>query len=339
MKIATIEKIKDIKPHPNAELLELATVNGWQVVVKKETYRAGDWCIYVTIDSITADLPQYEFLRNKEFKIRTIKLRGEISQGILFPISLLSEFGYSIDLIVDEFSEGKEISNLIGVSHYEKPVPAQLAGDVVGYRPEWIKKTDEENIKSCPEVLGELKGKPYVITAKMDGSSCTFFVKDGTFGVCSRSMNLKPSENNSFWRIAKEYDIENKIKSYFPNKNIAVQGELYGPGINKNRVGATKLKFAAFNLFDIDAQKYLSYPELNLFCVMKQIPEVPLVETGIEFNYTLEKLQEIANFLKYETENIAEGIVIRPITEVESRVLKGRLSGKIISEAYELKYG
>lgn len=194
-------------------------------------------------------------------------------------------------------------------------------------------------MKKTLKAAQKLQGKPFVITAKMDGSSCTFFIKDGTFGVCSRTMNLKPSDKNSFWRMAYEYEAEKKIKEYFPNKNIAVQGELYGPGINKNRVGVTTLKFCAFNLFDIDSQRYLSHSELDLFCTMKQIPRVPLVEIGDSFNYSLEKLQEIANYLKYETNNIAEGIVIRPLQEMESRVLRGRLSGKIISEPYELKYG
>jgi hypothetical protein len=186
--------------------------------------------------------------------------------------------------------------------------------------------------------LHEFKHKAYVISVKVDGTSGTFYINRNEFGVCSRNLELKFDENNSFWRIANKYDIENKLKIHFPNKNIALQGEVFGPGIQGNLLGADEISFAAFNLFDIDAQTYLNHSELSEFTNSTNIPMVKILEIGGSFEYTLNELQEMANSLTYINGNLAEGIVIRPLIETQSLVLNGRLSGKIISEQFELKY-
>jgi RNA ligase (TIGR02306 family) len=230
--------------------------------------------------------------------------------------------------------EGIEISHLIRCKHYEKPVPANLAGQVKGYRPSYIKKTDEDNIKSNPDIIKELFDKPYVITVKVDGSSGTFYVKDNTFGVCSRNLELKYDEHNAFWKIAIKYDLENKIKQYFPNKNIALQGEVAGVGINNNPLELKEISFFAFNLYDIDKQQYLNHFDLVNFTNIMNIPMVSVIEIGNNFNYTLNQLQNIVNELKYSNGNIAEGVVVRPVTEMFSYALNGRLSFKVINENY-----
>ena len=332
MKIATLEKIAEIKPHPNADALELAKINGWQVCVKKNEFKVGDWCLYITVDTVLEDVPPYEFLRNKNFRIRTIKLRGSLSQGIAFPISLLTQFGHNVELV-----EGLEVSTLVHAKHYEKPLPPCM--EAKGHRPSFIKKTDEDNIKSNPSLLIELHDQPYVITLKIDGSSGTYYIKDGEFGVCSRNLELKEDIHNNFWKIAYKYDIAHKIKQYYVGRNIALQGECYGPGIQDNLLGVKEVCFAGFNLFDIDKQQYLGHYELVNFTNIMQIPMVPIIEIGNNFNYTLEQLQQRANELLYDNGNCAEGIVIRPVTEMHSVTLNGRLSGKVVSESFELKYG
>jgi RNA ligase (TIGR02306 family) len=338
MKVATLERILEIKPHPNAELLELAKINGWQVCVKKGEFKVNDLCVYITVDSVLEDCPQYEFLRNKHFRIRTIKLRGSLSQGIAFPTSLLKSFGHDIIPLNDPV-EGTDVADFVKAKHYEKPIPAQLAGQIKGHRPSWIRKTDEDNIKSNPGVIAELHDKPYVITVKVDGSSGTFYLKDGNFGVCSRNLELKYDENNSFWKVAIKYDIENKLKFYFKDKDIALQGEVYGPGIQDNLLGVNEVCFAAFNLFDINKREYLGHFDLVNFTNIMKIPMVTVLEIGNNFNYTLDQLQEKSNALRYPNDNLAEGIVIRPVTEMYSNILAGRLSGKVVSESFELKYG
>lgn len=337
MKVATIEKILEVNSHPNADALELAKIKGWQVCIKKGEFKPGDLCIYVCVDSIFEDKPPYEFLRKKNFRIKTAKLRGQLSQGIAFPMTLFKELGHDLVAFTEPEVEGSDVSNYVYASHYEKPVPAHLAGNAVGYMPGFLKKTDEDNIKNNPGILNELKGHPYYITVKVDGSSGTFFIKDGEFGVCSRNLQLQCDQNNTFWKMAVKYNLEEKLKS--SGKNLAIQGEVYGPGIQNNLLGVTDVQFKAFNLFDIDKHQYLGWVELQEFCAKNDIPTVKLVDIDQSFNKTLAELQEYANNLKYDNGNLAEGIVIRPIKEMYSGVLKSRLSGKIISEQFELKHG
>ena len=337
MKVATIEQIKEVRPHPNADALELATIKGWQVCIKKNEFKAGDLCIYICVDSVLEDRPPYEFLRNKDFRIRTVRLRGQISQGIAFPMSLFKTLGHDTVVFGEPDIIGSDVSQYVGAMHYEKPMPASLGGMAIGFMPGFLRKTDEDNIKNNPEILDELKGKPYYISMKVDGSSGTYFIKDGEFGVCSRKLQLRCDDKNAFWRMAVKYGLEQTLKE--SGRNLAIQGEVYGPGINGNLLGVTETQFRAFNLFDIDAGRYLGWKELQEFCFYNCIPIVETLETGPSFNMTLSELQSMTNKLVYENGNLAEGIVVRPLEETYSHVLKGRLSGKIISEPFELKHG
>lgn len=134
MKVATIEYIKDIQPHPNADKMDIAIVKGWKVCIKKNEYKIGDLCIYVNTDTELKECSQYEFLRNKNFRIKPIKLRGQLSEGIIFPISLLKEFGHDV-IVLNENVEGTDVSEFIGAKHYEKPIPTNLAGKIIGHLP------------------------------------------------------------------------------------------------------------------------------------------------------------------------------------------------------------
>ncbi len=334
MTIATIEKITSLSIHDNATELELAKIKGWQVCVKKGLYRPGDFCVFVTVDSIFEEHPEYEFLRNKNFRIKTIKLRGKLSQGIAFPISLLNTFGYT-----GPITEGIDVSTVIKCKHYEKPEPANLGGNAIGYRPSFIRKTDEDNIKNNPYVISELHGLPYYITQKIDGSSGTYYHHNSKFGVCSRNQDLKQDSNNVFWKISDKYNIQKILFDYYKGANIAIQGECYGLGIQDNLLQETELKFAMFNILNTDTSEYYGFKELIEFSKVTSIPMVTVLEEGNSFNYTLELLQEYANGLRYPNGNLCEGIVIRPKIEKFSQTLQGRLSGKIISEPFELKYG
>lgn len=345
--LATIQKVTNVRKHPNADALDLVQVLGWQVVTKRDEYKDGDLCVYVVIDTILPERPEFEFLRNKNFRIKPIRLRGEESAGIAFPLTVLPNYvpatgappyhvpSFGCPTDATSIMEGIDVTDDLGIKHYEKPVPAELAGQAFGGLPGFLIVTDEDNLRTYPDAVPEMYGRPYYITRKEDGSSGTFFIKDGEFGVCSRRIHLKESETNGFWRIARKYDIANVLKKAFPDMDIAIQGEIVGPGIQKNRIGLTELDFRLFNIFDINCRLYLEYKKIVEFTTSFGIPMVPTVTTGNAFGFSLEELITLANEQKYPTGGPAEGIVIRPLDSFYSQILKKSWSGKILNEKYK----
>lgn len=149
-KLASIRKITDIQPIPDADAIEVVVVGGWKVVTKKGEFSVGDLCVYCEIDSFLPILPQYEFLRKSSYKklstgeegfrLRTIKLRGQVSQGLVLPISVLPGGR--------ELFEGMDVTEVLSITKYEPPIPASLAGKVKGLFPSFLHKTDEERCLS-----------------------------------------------------------------------------------------------------------------------------------------------------------------------------------------------
>ena len=335
--LATIQKTVNVRPHPNGEKLDLVQVLGWQVVTKRGEFKEGDLCVYVVIDTVLPEKPEFEFLRNKNFRIKPIRLRQEYSNGICFPLSVIPrgqlrivedvEYPYVPEL-------GDDVTDFLGIKHYEKPVPAELAGQMVGHIPGFIIITDEDNLRSYPDAVPELYGRPYYITRKEDGSSGTFFVKGNEFGVCSRRIHLKETEGNGFWKMAHKYDIAKALTAAFPNMDVAIQGEIVGPGVQKNRLGLTELDFRLFNVFDISRRCYLDYDKVVEFSTNFKIPMVPVIAQGSAFGHSLEELVALAKEQTYATGGPAEGIVIRPKEAFYSTVLKKSWSGKVLNEKY-----
>ncbi len=329
-KVASVEIIDKIYPHPNATALELCQVLGWTVCVKKGIFKEGDKCCFIAVDSQVEEKTVFEFLRSKNFRIKTCKLRGICSQGICFT---LQELG-----INDNTLAGTEVSELVGAKHWEKPIPLGMAGLIEGNIPSFLIKTDEENLKNYPRLIDELMGKDVMITMKIDGSSTSCYLKDGKFGVCSRRLEIKKNEDNVFWRIAIKHDIEGALRREFDKsgRELCVQGEATGPKLNGNNLGLKDWQIFAFNLFDINKFNYINGPEAHDYFNVNVIPAVPVAWQGT-FNFTLEQLVKMANDLTYPNGSCAEGIVIRPTVEQRSEILRGRLSAKIISEKYSLK--
>ena len=212
-KLATIQKIREIRPIEGADAIELAIINNWQVVVAKNVgHKVGDWVVYCEIDSFLPIREEFEFLRKSSFKkmgdqegfrLKTIRLRGQISQGLVLPISVLEgpdemKIGVSQQPWGDQLQlgpydnalvieEGVDVSEILGIVKYEPPIPAQLAGKVKGYFPSFIRKTDEERVQNLTKEYEGWKAQKFYVTEKLDGSSATFYLKDGVFGVCSRN--------------------------------------------------------------------------------------------------------------------------------------------------------
>ena len=290
-KLATIRKIKEINPIEGADAIELAVVDGWQVVVAKNVgHRVGDLVVYCEIDSFLPIEPEFEFLRKSSYKkmgdqegfrLKTIKLRGQISQGLILPYSVIpiAQFATAADL-----PEGMDVSEMLGIVKYEPPIPAQLAGKVKGSFPSFLRKTDEERIQNLEKEYTEwtLSSKhQFYATEKLDGSSFTCYIKNGEFGVCSRNMDLLETEDNTFWAVARKLDLENKLRSF--GKNICFQGEMVGSGIQGNHYNMKDQTVFFYNIFLIDEREYVGYDEFRNMLFDLDLACVPVLSYPFNF--------------------------------------------------------
>jgi len=336
-KLASIKKINNIQPIEGADMIELAVVDGWKVVVVKNVgHKIGDMVIYCEIDSFLPIKEEFEFLRKSSyrklvdgtegFRLKTIKLRGQISQGLILPINILpiTQFATAHTL-----PEGLDVTEMLGVTKYEPPIPAELSGKVKGLFPSFLRKTDEERVQNLTKEYEEYKllGRKFYVTEKLDGSSATFYYKDGVFGVCSRNLELLETEDNTFWKVARELDLENKMKDF--GVNISLQGELIGEGIQGNpyKIKGQTVKF--FNLFDIDLQVYHSLAHLDRALGIMGLKMVPIVDEFFKLPETIETLLKYADNKSILNPKFdREGIVIRNLDRT--------ISFKVISNKFLL---
>lgn len=319
-KLASIQRIHSIEPIEGADRLELAKLLGWQSVVPKDVHEPIELVVYFEIDSLLPDEPRYEFLKksswNKRYekiRLRSIKLRGVLSQGLIMPLERFPEIDW------ETIYEGMDVTELLGIEKYEPPVSVSMGGDVRSFT--WpIAKTDEERIQSAPDAyLQAMRNKPYYITVKLDGTSATYLLDDeNEYHVCSRNHSLRQKEGNLYWEMNKKYGIEKLLKYWFlsTGERYGIQGEIVGPGIQKNPLNLSENKLFVFNIIDMDCNEKVSYEAmLNMF---QDIPKVPVLEEGESFPYTtMEELLELARgkYKEHFPEAVAkqdrEGIVIR----------------------------
>lgn len=326
-KLASLQRITTLEPIPNADSICKATVLGWQLVVKKGEFSVGDLCVYVEIDSILPERPEFEFLRARSNRIRTVRLRGQISQGVCFPLSILPD--------TVKVEEGLDVTTVLGIEKYEPPIPAQLSGVMKGGFPSFIPKTDETRVQILADLLQKYEGEHCFVTEKLDGSSVTYYLNEGEFGVCSRNMELEKSEDNSFWKVAVNLGIEAKLNSL--GKNIAIQGELIGEGIQSNKYKLKGQTVRFFNAFDISNYEYLNYSDFRALMENLELPMVPVLEERFPLVSDINGLVELSiggSVLRKETRR--EGIVIRPLKEKTDQI--GRVSFKVINPKFLLKY-
>ena len=330
-KMASVQLIKEIAPHNNADTLEIAKVLGWNVIVKKGEFKAGDQCVYCEVDSILPERPEFEFLRNKQFRVKTIRLRGVVSQGLclptsVLPISIITESGSAV--------EGFDVTEALGIIKYEVPIPACLSGQIKGMRPSFVPKTDETRIQVAPDVLDRYKGMMFYMTEKVDGSSGSYYWNEGDFGVCSRKLDIKEDDKNSFWSIARKYDIKTKLEKY--GRNIVIQGELLGPGVQKNKYKLKEHDLLVFNVYDIDKSQYVDFKELGKIVYDLGLYAVPYIGL-LKLDHSVEELVELAKGQSRLYETKREGVVFRPLQESRDDEL-GRLSFKVINPEFLLKH-
>lgn len=339
-KMATIRKISNISAIEGADNIELATVDGWNVVVKKGEYKESDLAVYCEVDSfvpntiapfLTApDRFPKEYLGVKGERLKTKKLRGVISQGLLLPVAILNWQEESFD--IDDI--GLDVSELLGIVKYDPPLPAQLAGQIKGNFPSLVPKTDEERVQNLSKQWNKItaEGLTYEVTEKLEGSSCTFYLDlEGNFEICSRNLSLKEDANNSFWKAAKQTDIRDKM-NHFNLYGYAIQGELIGEGIQGNIYNLKGVDFYVYTIWDAKSAKYLAPKERIDVCNLIGLKHVPVLDAAfIIEDLTIQDLLNTAeDKSQLNLKQEREGIVLKCNQQPD-------LHFKVISNKYLLK--
>ena len=337
-KLASIQRITAITPIDGADKIERATILGWTCVVKKNEFAVGQLVIYIEVDSMLPKCIWSGFLwrdgdTKDKYRLRTVRLKGVTSQGLVLPVSVLGD-GM---LYHENLFEGRDVTDDLCIEKYEPPpLPACLQGVAKGNFPDFIPKTDETRIQAEPWILQKMQGKKIYISEKVDGSSCTMFLKDNYFSVCSRNLELTETVGNTQWKVARYYKIEENLRQL--GKNLALQGELVGEGIQCNKYKIIGHDFLCFNIYDIDAKRYLSINDFIETCRILSVPTVPILSiydilTNTDVNYWIE-LSKGKSVKNLNTER--EGIVVRAVEE-EYIDGYGRFSFKSINPTFLLK--
>lgn len=341
-KLATIRRIDELNPIEGADAIECAVVGGWKVVAQKGLYAVGDLAVYFEIDSwIPHELAPFlskgkeprEFEGVKGERLKTIRLRGQLSQGLLMPIPTGEHFDdgrLAFEVAMGNVKEGDDVTEILGIKKWEKAIPAQLAGVCRGNFPTRIPKTDQERVQNLvKEIVSAAEAdQRFEVTEKLEGSSMTCYLIDGEFGVCSRNLDLKETAENAFWKTARETNVEEKMRTV--GDNFAIQGELIGPGIQNNIYKLTSPAFFVFDIYDIKEGKYLT-PAQRLALVsemgLKGVPILHLMcPVGTGSIEELLKFAEGKSTLNVNQER--EGIVFKD--------MDGGMTFKVISNKYLL---
>jgi hypothetical protein len=358
-KLASIQVVESISQIDGADKIELARVLGWQCVVKRGEFRPGDLCTYVEIDSQMPEKPEYEFLRSRKFRVRTIKLRGVFSQGLLLPP-------------VPGKKVGEDVTEILGITKYDPQAQEEKANlsnpkypswckkfmKYSAFRwlyfkinqkpkrgfPEWISKTDETRIQAIPEILQDpdfIASKKY-ITQKVDGCSGTYFLESvktwwcgskRVFGACSRNVNVTNDPTCRYIEVARKFKIKEALEylSEKYNSDVAIQGEIAGPGIQKNKDGFNSLRFFVFNVFIRSENRYLNISEMTVNCGMVNLETVPILEWDFSsYGHTVDSLVDYSIGSSVFAPVPREGVVVRTHNM--------RTSFKAINPEFLIKY-
>lgn len=334
--MARVAKIDSVIKHPDADTLDICQVGGWKVVTRLGEFKAGELAVYCEPDSFVPTEIAPFLSKGKEprvyqgisgEKLRTVKLRGVVSQGLLLPLDVIP--GH-----INHWLEGDDCSAALGIVKYEPPIPTSLAGLAKGNFPGFLYKTDLER---CQNLVPQIEQWAYnqvrwEVEEKVDGSSMTVYLRDGIFGVCSRNLELQEDDNNSFWRAAKKFQLQEKIAS--TGRNLALQLELVGNSIQKNPYKLTDHNIYLFDIYDIDAGQYLMPDERYQLALDLDINHAPIIHSCWEMPMSC-SVEDLLSF--------AEGkSTINPTVEREGLAFKsliGRITFKAVSNSFLLKSG
>ena len=343
-KLASIQRIAEIKPIPEADLICAYRINGWWIVSKVNEFKVNDLVVYLEVDSfVPTELAPF-LSKGKEpsvyntikgERLRTIRLKKQVSQGLILPLSSAVEkfYGSNEDEgqeLCEFFVEDADVSELLGVTKWEKP-EGFIAAHAKGNFPSFIPKTDQDRIQNLKYDFNtwQDQGMLFEKTEKIDGSSITVFVYNELQGVCSRNLELKEDFDNSWWKLAQNHDIINKIKQ--TGRNLAVQGEIYGSSINGNLYKLNDQRFMVYDIYDIDNKTYLLPDERWKLVEQLGLPHVPLVGFGVLVGSPSDLLDDAEGKSTVNESSIREGYVYKSMSD-------SNVSFKCISNAYLLKH-
>lgn len=358
-KLATIQKILEVKPIEGADNIEAITILGWHLVAKKSEFKVGDKAVFIEVDSVLpADKEWAQFMHLRKYRVKTAKFLGMISQGLALPLSILPMRSLS-------YIEGDDVTDLLEIKHYESLTPekkesvdtqkrSKLKKFLMRYSwyrkyflksfkgdfPEFFHKTDEERLQNCPEYLNYKD--PVYYSEKLDGQNGNYFIKrksfcNNVFGVCSRNIYQKSKCNSHYWTIAEQLNIKNKLirAQKFYKTDLVIQGEIIGTGVQKNKYNLKGLDFYIFNVFDIKKQKYFTLVDMWAFCNLYDFKIVPILNDvfkPLTLPDSVDEMVEQSKGLSVVNPKIKrEGIVVRSRNGKE-------LSFKVINPEFLLKW-
>lgn len=342
-KLASIQRVWKIEPIEGADKIELAYVLGWTCVVNKGSFNPYDLGVYFEIDSFLPIRPEFEFLRSNSyrktdimgegFRLKTMKFRGQLSQGLLLPVDMFPEIPKDTPLNAD-------VTELLGVKKWEIEEKVTTGGTCIGNLPSSIPHSDEVRCQAEPLLIDEFKGLEYYISTKMDGSSHSVSWDEEGFHVTGHNYEYKDDGKCAFWDVVKQKCLKENLHQLMVNrslKSITVQGELCAPGIQQNRLRLTKPEWYVFTVM-VDGKR-VGLEEMLEVCKVLGLESVPIEEVGVDLpeKYpTVEALLERADG-EYPRGGKKEGIVIRPTEPVYCPLISASLSMKVVSNKYLLK--
>lgn len=341
-KLASIQRIWNIEPIEGADKIELASVLGWKCVVNKGQFQKMDLAVYFEVDSFLPIREEFEFLRNSSyrnsqilgegFKLRTMKFKGQISQGLLLPIPLFKELNENINL-------GSDVTELLKIRKWEIEERVTTGGTIKGTLPFDVPHTDETRVQAEPNLIDEFKNLDYYISTKMDGSSHSIGIDNEGIHVTGHNYEYKDDDSNDFFVYAKKNNYLEKMQEYYKENNLqllTIQGEFCGPGIQSNPIKLFRPEWYVFTIRENGERVGLS--RMLEICDKLGMQTVPIEEVGFDLP---SKYPDVGSLLqraegKYETGSPKEGIVIRPIKPIFSKTISSSLSMKVVSNSYLL---
>lgn len=373
--MASIQRCVEVRPIPGADKIEVATVLGWECVVKKGSFQPGDLGIYIEVDSIVPEKPQFEFMRDRKWRVKTIRLRGQVSQGLFMPLDDFVAYG------LGRVDEGQDVSRLLGITKYDpeevtgpmfmnpksKPwwfnilirIPflrkflIKPVGGGIAFPSHLVPKTDEPRLQTFgPGFLEEFKDLPVSITQKMDGTSVTIIWHENKLSVASRNVWFPTKKNNVYWNMVEKIGLGKVLSRYLKGCAFAIQGEICGPSIQGNKYKLEETHLFVYGVYSITKQEYYNPGQLRQFVQLMRalsqgahlthVPEIGEL-TIREIGTTVEEWIKFATSKStLNPESYNEGIVVRSLDNKPYGQFKmngKRWSFKVISPEFLLQYG